>query len=102
LNDERAVEHVLKPLGEDEGNHVAEVHRVGRGSTTGVEVEGLLGFVAVEDEVEFAVGAEMGRGKRGFGREGKLVFLDAEGGRRVFLDAEGGRRERGGRGEGRR
>jgi hypothetical protein len=69
LNNERAVEDVLKPLGEDEGNHVAEVHRVGRGSATGVEVEGLLGFVAVEDQVEFAVDAETGRGKGGSGEE---------------------------------
>jgi hypothetical protein len=54
LDNERAVKDVLQPLGEDERNHVAEVHRVGRRPTTGVEVERLLGFVAVEDEVEFA------------------------------------------------
>lgn len=54
LDDERAVEHVLEPLGEDEGDHVAEVHRVARRAAARVEVEGLLLLVPVEDEVELA------------------------------------------------
>lgn len=55
MHDERDVEDVLEPLGEDKGNHVADVHAVAAGSAAGVEVKGLLLLVAVEDEVKLAV-----------------------------------------------
>jgi hypothetical protein len=55
LDHQRAVEHVLEPLGKDEGDHVTEMHRVGRRAATGVEVERLLLLVAVQNQVEFAV-----------------------------------------------
>lgn len=58
LNDEGAIEDVLKPLSEDEGDHVAEMHAVARRSTSSVEVEGLALLIAVEDEVELAAKAE--------------------------------------------
>ena len=55
LNDERYVEYLLQPLREDERNHVAEMHRVARGSSSGVEVERVSSFVSIQNQVEFPV-----------------------------------------------
>lgn len=54
LHNEGHVKDILQPLGEDEGNHVAEMHRVGAGSSAGVKVEGFALLESVEDEVELA------------------------------------------------
>lgn len=55
MNDERYVKDFLQPLGENEGDHVTEMHAVGGGSTASVEVERLFLLESVEDEVELAV-----------------------------------------------
>ena len=54
LDDQRRVEGVLEPLGELEGDEVAEVERLGGGPAPGVEVEALAGLKGVEELDEVA------------------------------------------------
>lgn len=58
LDHQGAIENVLEPFGEEEGDQVSQVHRVRTWSSACVEVEGLALFVAVEDLVELTVGEE--------------------------------------------
>ena len=58
LDDKRHVEGVLEPLGEDEGDEVAKVHRLGGGSSPGVQEEWVALLVASQDVGEVAMREE--------------------------------------------
>ena len=47
--------------GEDEGDHVSEVHASGRRTSSSVEVEWLAGLKLVEDLVELSAGSKRDR-----------------------------------------
>ena len=58
LDDERDVEGVLEPLGEDEGDEVSEVHRLRGGSSTRVQEEWVALLVTSQDVGEVAMREE--------------------------------------------
>jgi hypothetical protein len=57
-DDKGDIEDILKPLGEGEGNHMTEMHRVGGRSTSSVKEERLALLISVEDFLKVAVGEE--------------------------------------------
>lgn len=56
LDHEGAVEHVLQPLGEEEGDQMAEMQAARRGTSARVEVEFLALFVGVENQIQVSKG----------------------------------------------
>ena len=58
----------LQPLAEDEGDEMADVHRLGRGTPARVQVEWLAFFLTIKDRVE--ISGEGGGG--GFREEEEL------------------------------
>jgi hypothetical protein len=54
LNDEGHVKDFLEPLGEDKGDHVAEMHAVATRSSSSIKVERLSLLEAIQNRVELA------------------------------------------------
>ena len=67
LDDEGAAQRVLQPLGEQEGDEVAEVQRVGRRAAPRVQINGLLLFHSVQHGAQVAVGEEDAAAEEGVG-----------------------------------
>lgn len=58
LNHQRHVESLLEPLGDDEGNQVAQVHGLWGRSPASVQIERLPLFLERENRVEIPMGEE--------------------------------------------
>jgi hypothetical protein len=64
LNDHLHLEDVLEPLGEDEGDQVAQVEAAAARPAARVDVELLARFVSVEDRLEVSKWALLNGGNR--------------------------------------
>lgn len=42
-------------LADEEGDHVADVHTIATGTTTGIKIEGLLLLVQVKDHIKITI-----------------------------------------------
>ena len=58
LDDQRAIEYVLQPLAEDEGDEMADVHRLGGRTSPSVEVERLAFLFPVQNRMEISASVQ--------------------------------------------
>lgn len=87
-DDQWHVEDIRQPLGEGEGDGVADVHAVGARTATGVEEKGLALLVSVEDVLEFAVAEDDATAHEAVGAVARDSFEPLEEGLVDALGAE--------------